>query len=119
MYPDNALSAAELAIMAVVVVASLAAWLTLVLRADRQPQRTSTAMNTQPHEKETGAAETPPRHSFLMLPRRRTRRPDPPALAPHHGNAGARAGCPANGPASNQGTDRRTDERQLHDHMGA
>jgi hypothetical protein len=58
MYPNNALSAAQLAIMAVVVVASLAAWLTLVLLADRQPHRTSTAENIRPREKEDDAAGT-------------------------------------------------------------
>ncbi len=58
MYPNNVLSAGQLAIMAVVVVASLAAWLTLVLLADRQPRRTSTAGNTRPHEEENGAAVT-------------------------------------------------------------
>jgi hypothetical protein len=36
MYPDSALSAGQLAIMAVVVVVSLAAWLTLVFLAARQ-----------------------------------------------------------------------------------
>ena len=35
MYPNSALSAWQLAIMAVVIVASLAAWLTLVLLAAR------------------------------------------------------------------------------------
>ncbi|MDQ2816202.1 MAG: hypothetical protein M3Z75_31260 [Actinomycetota bacterium] len=58
MYPDNALSAWQLAIMAVVVVASLAAWLTLVLLADRQPRGTSAAVNTGPREEENGAAVT-------------------------------------------------------------
>lgn len=63
MYPNNALSAAQLAIMAVVVVASLAAWLTLVLLADRHPRRTSTAVDTRPHAKENGAAGTQPPHA--------------------------------------------------------
>ena len=58
MYPNNALAAWQLAMMAVVVVASLAAWLTLVLLADRQPRGTSTAVNARPHEKENGAAVT-------------------------------------------------------------
>jgi hypothetical protein len=55
MYPNNALSAWQLAIMAVVVVASLAAWLTLVLLADRQPRGTSAAVNARPPEEESAA----------------------------------------------------------------
>ena len=43
MDPNSALSAWQLAIMAVVVVASLAAWLTLVLLADRDPRGRSAA----------------------------------------------------------------------------
>ena len=59
MYPDNnALSAGQLTVMAVVVVASLAAWLTLVLLAARQPRGTSAAVNTGPREEESGAAVT-------------------------------------------------------------
>jgi hypothetical protein len=58
MNPDNALSAWQLAIMAVVVVASLAAWLTLVLLADRQPRGTSAAASTRAPEAESGAAVT-------------------------------------------------------------
>ena len=38
MYPNSALSAGQLAIMAVVVVASLAAWLIAVFLAARQPR---------------------------------------------------------------------------------
>jgi hypothetical protein len=41
MYPGSALSAWQLAIMAVVVVAALAAWLTLVSLAARDPRRGS------------------------------------------------------------------------------
>jgi hypothetical protein len=63
MYPNNALSAWQLAIMAVVVVASLAAWLTLVLLADRQPRGTSAAVSTRPPEEESGAAVTRLPHS--------------------------------------------------------
>jgi len=62
MYPNNALSAWQLAIMAVVVVSSLAAWLTLVFLADRHPRVTSAAVNTVPREEETGAAVTQLRH---------------------------------------------------------
>jgi hypothetical protein len=58
MYPNNALSAGQLAIMAVVVVASLAAWLTLVLLAARPSRGTSTTVNTGPHEEESGGAVT-------------------------------------------------------------
>ena len=58
MYPNNALSAGQLAIMAVVVVASLAAWLTLVLLAARPARGTSAAVNTRPREEESGAAIT-------------------------------------------------------------
>jgi hypothetical protein len=58
MYPNNALSAGQLAIMAVVVVASLAAWLTLVFLAARQPRGTSAAVSTGPREEESGAAVT-------------------------------------------------------------
>jgi hypothetical protein len=54
MYPDS-LSAEQLAIMAVVVTASLAAWLIAVFLAARQPRRTSAAANTGPREEETGA----------------------------------------------------------------
>jgi hypothetical protein len=58
MYPDSALSAGQLAIMAVVVVVSLAAWLIAVALAARQPRGTSTATNAGPHEQETAAAVT-------------------------------------------------------------
>lgn len=57
MYHDSVLSAGQLIIMAVVVVASLAAWLTAVLLAARQrPRDTSAAINPRPREEETGAA---------------------------------------------------------------
>jgi uncharacterized membrane protein len=55
MYPNNALSAGQLAIMAVVAVVSLAAWLTLVMLAARQPRSTSAAVNAGPREEETAA----------------------------------------------------------------
>jgi hypothetical protein len=42
-YPNSALSAGQLAIFAVVVVASLAAWLILVFAADRQPRHRGAA----------------------------------------------------------------------------
>jgi hypothetical protein len=58
MYPNNALSAVQLAIMAVAVVASLAAWLTLVFLADRQPRGASAAVGTGSREEESGAAVT-------------------------------------------------------------
>ena len=56
MYPNSALSAGQLAIMAVVVVASLATWLTLVFLAARQPRGTSAAVNAGLREE--GTAET-------------------------------------------------------------
>jgi len=58
MYPDSALSAAQLAIMAVVAVVSMAAWLIVVFLAARQPRGTSAAVNTGPREEETGATVT-------------------------------------------------------------
>jgi hypothetical protein len=42
-YPNSALSAGELAIMAVVPVLALAAWLILVFAADRQPRHRTAA----------------------------------------------------------------------------
>jgi hypothetical protein len=53
MYPDSALSAGQLAIMAAVVTAALAAWLILVFLAARQPRDTFTAVNTGPREETT------------------------------------------------------------------
>jgi hypothetical protein len=58
MYPDSALSAAQLAIMAVVVVVSLAVWLIAVALAARQPRGTSSASNAGPSERETAATVT-------------------------------------------------------------
>jgi hypothetical protein len=58
MYPNPALSAAQLAIMAAVVVAALAAWLTLVFFAARQPRGTSAAVNAEPRSEETEATVT-------------------------------------------------------------
>ena len=58
MYPDSALSAGQLAIIAVVAVVSLAAWLIAVFLAARQPRGTSAAVNAGPREEETGAAMT-------------------------------------------------------------
>jgi len=58
MYPDSALSAGQLAIMAVVVAISLAACLIAVFLAARQPRGTSAAVNAGPREEETGAAVT-------------------------------------------------------------
>jgi hypothetical protein len=46
MYLSSALSAWQLAIMAVVVVAALAAWLSLVLLAARDPRPGSAATDT-------------------------------------------------------------------------
>jgi hypothetical protein len=58
MNPDTALSAWQLATIAVVAVVSLAAWLIAVFLAARQPRGTSAAVNAGPREKETGAAVT-------------------------------------------------------------
>jgi hypothetical protein len=65
MDPDTALSAWQLATIAVVAVVSLAAWLIAVFLAARQPRGTSAAvndgprdMNDGPREEETGAAVT-------------------------------------------------------------
>jgi hypothetical protein len=58
VYPNSALSAGQLAIMAVVVIASLAAWLTLVFLAARQPRGASAAVNAGPREEETAATVT-------------------------------------------------------------
>jgi predicted metal-binding membrane protein len=55
MYPNSALSAGQLTIMAVVVAVSLAAWLILVFLAARQPHGTSAAVNAGPREEETAA----------------------------------------------------------------
>ncbi len=58
MYPDNALSAGQLAIMAVVVVVSLAAWLTLVMLAARDPRRR--AAGARPREENAAVTQLPP-----------------------------------------------------------
>jgi hypothetical protein len=58
MYPDSALSAVQLAVMAVVVVVSLAAWLIAVFVAARQPRGTSAAVSGGPREGETAATVT-------------------------------------------------------------
>jgi hypothetical protein len=58
MYPNSALSAGQLAIMAVVAVISLAAWLILVALAARQPRGKSAAANAGPREEETAATVT-------------------------------------------------------------
>jgi hypothetical protein len=58
MYQDSALSAGQLAIMAVVVVASLAVWLIAVFLAARPPRGTSAAASAGPREKDTAATVT-------------------------------------------------------------
>jgi hypothetical protein len=58
MYPDSALSAGQLAIIAVVAVVSLAAWLIAVFLAARQPRGTSAAVNAGPREGDTDATVT-------------------------------------------------------------
>jgi len=57
-YPDSALSAGQLAVMAVVVVLSMAAWLVLVFVAARRPR----------HRAATGTTSVP------QLPRARGRK---------------------------------------------
>ena len=58
MHQDSVLSAVQLAMIAVVVVASLAAWLIAVFLAARPPHGTSTAVDAGPRDAETGAAVT-------------------------------------------------------------
>jgi predicted metal-binding membrane protein len=58
MHPNSVLSAGQLAIMAVVVVLALAAWLIAVFLAARQPRGTSAAVNARPSEEETAATVT-------------------------------------------------------------
>ncbi len=58
MYPNSALSAGQLAVMAVVVAAALATWLILVFLAARHPPGTSAAVNAGPREEETAATVT-------------------------------------------------------------
>jgi hypothetical protein len=58
MYPNSDLSAVQLAVMAVVVVAALAAWLTLVMLAARDPGRGSAAADAGRRDEETGATVT-------------------------------------------------------------
>jgi len=50
-YPNSALSAGQLALIAVVPVLTLAAWLILVFAADRKPRhRSSAATTSQPEQ---------------------------------------------------------------------
>jgi len=58
-YPNSALSAGELAIMAVVPVLALAAWLILVFAADRQPWH-RTAAGATPLPRQPRAQEQEP-----------------------------------------------------------
>jgi hypothetical protein len=58
MYPDSALSAGQLAIMAVVVAAALAAWLIAVFLAARQPRGISAAANAGSREEEAASTVT-------------------------------------------------------------
>ncbi len=58
MYPDSALSAGQLAIMAAVVTASLAARLIAVFLAARQRRGTSAAAGAGPHEQHAAATVT-------------------------------------------------------------
>ncbi len=58
MNPNSALSAGQLAVMAMVVTASLAAWLIAVFLAARQPHGTSAAASAGPREEHDGATVT-------------------------------------------------------------
>lgn len=58
MNPNSALSAGQLAIMAVVVTASLAVWLIAVFLAARQPRGASAAAGAGPREEHVGATVT-------------------------------------------------------------
>ena len=55
MNPDTALSAWQLATIAVVAVVSLAVWLIAVFLAARQPRGTSAAVNAGPREEDVNA----------------------------------------------------------------
>jgi predicted metal-binding membrane protein len=58
MYPNSDLSAGQLTIMAVVVVAVLAAWLIAVFLAARQPREKSAAVSAGRRDEETAATVT-------------------------------------------------------------
>jgi predicted metal-binding membrane protein len=58
MDPDSALSAGRLAIMAVVVAVSLAAWLIAVFLAARQPRGASAAASAGRREEDAAATVT-------------------------------------------------------------
>lgn len=58
MYPNSALSALQLAVVAVVVVAGLAAWLIAVFLAARQPRGTSAVANAAARDEETASTVT-------------------------------------------------------------
>ena len=56
-YPNSALSGGQLALIAVVAVLSLSAWLILVFAADRQPRHRGTAAGTTPLPQQPRAQE--------------------------------------------------------------
>lgn len=58
MYPNSALSAGQLTIMAVVIVAVLAAWLIAVFLAARQPRDKSAAVSAGRRDEEAAATVT-------------------------------------------------------------
>lgn len=60
MHQDSVLSALQLTMIAVVVVASLAAWLIAVFLAARPPHGASTAANARSRDEGTGAAAAQP-----------------------------------------------------------
>lgn len=56
-YPNSAISAVQLAIIAVVPVLTLAAWLILVFAADRQPRHRAAGTTSLPQQPPTPAQE--------------------------------------------------------------
>jgi hypothetical protein len=59
MYPNSALSAGQLAVIAVVAVLTLAIWLTSVFVAARQPRRRDSATGTATVPQHLPATEEP------------------------------------------------------------
>lgn len=65
MHTDFVLSTGQLVFMAVVVIVSLAVWLTAVFLAARQPHGRSAAMNAGPREQDAVAAADPRQRSAM------------------------------------------------------
>ena len=68
MDPDTALSAWQLATIAVVAVVSLAVWLIAVFLAARQPRGTSAAVNAGPRDVNDGPREEKTGTAVTQLP---------------------------------------------------